>query len=113
MKRYVLSAAYKTPPLFVYEDLPKQESDLLSALQVSFKPYSGPLDIDTMGFPKDLSTAIKNWDANYQRTFCDSDPKQSGFETPELASKHREEGQKLCELIHNFFGDEISVEYRS
>jgi hypothetical protein len=112
MKKYVLSAAYSTPPLFIYDEMPKGEATLLGSLGVSARPYSGSVNVDTLGLPIELSEAIKSWDSEYQQTFCASDPKSSGFDDTELERQYHEEGERLCRLVAEQLGTEVTVEYR-
>lgn len=112
MKKYVLSAAYGTPPLFVYEEMPQTEKALLGNLNVSARPYSGPQNIDALGLSSELSEAIENWDSQYQNTFCSSDPKASGFEDPTLERMHHKEGERLCGLLGKHLGESAIIEYR-
>lgn len=112
MKKYVLSAAYGTPPLFVYEEMSQTERALLSNLNVSARPYSGPQNIEALGLSFELSEAIKEWDNLYQNTFCSSDPKASGFGDPTLERMHHEEGKRLCALLGQHIGETATVEYR-
>lgn len=111
MKKYVLSGAYKTPPLFVSEEIDDKKADLLNLLGVSKKPYRGPINFEDLDLSKTLIDALKCWDAKYQATFCASDPKSSGFECYEAESEYHNEGKKLCLLLKEELGTDVSVKY--
>ena len=113
MRKFVLSASYRTPPLFLYEELPIGEYNLLNSLGVSTKPYNGPVDIDKLEWPTDLINAIKVWDTKYQLTFCMTNPKASGFKTADLARQHQKEGERLKYLIQEQLGNAAVADYHT
>ena len=76
-------------------------------------------DVDTMGhvevedlpISKSLIKAINDWNAEYQSTYNDDYPPDSGFNTLEEDADHVSRGAVLAERLRAELGDSYFVQY--
>lgn len=76
-------------------------------------------DIDKMGYvePRSLPiapslvAAIKDWDQEFQQTFCEDYPPDSRFESEEARVQHNVRGVQLWKRLQKELGAGTSVEF--
>lgn len=72
----------------------------------------GHIDVEDLPVSEQLKRAIQAWDSQYQSTFDDEYPPDSGFISPELEAAHERQGAELAERLQEELGDGYSVEYK-
>ncbi|MES9962699.1 MAG: hypothetical protein ABW116_04115 [Candidatus Sedimenticola sp. 20ELBAFRAG] len=79
-----------------------------------FDPESmGHVDLVDLPISDELRLAISTWDDEYQGTFNDEYPPDSGFDSPEVDQDHIERGAILAERLQSELGSEYKVEYQA
>jgi hypothetical protein len=94
MKTFRLGAVYGAPPIF------------------------NP-DVDEMGYvePSDLQISphlfaqLREWNAEFQQTFSDHYPPDSGFESEDERNRHNERGAELAALLQQELGARVRIEF--
>ncbi|TPG72822.1 hypothetical protein [Pseudomonas mandelii] len=71
----------------------------------------GHIDIDDLPISQGLKIKISEWDCEYQATFDDDYPPDSGFGSPEEKFRHVAEGKKLADELQQELGSSYTIEY--
>ncbi len=58
-----------------------------------------------------LRSQIKEWDLEYQKTFCEDYPPDSKFETLEDLERHNARGLVLAEQLQKELGDQYEIQF--
>jgi hypothetical protein len=85
---------YLAPPLFC----PDQEK-------------MGHIDIDDLPLSRNLKEELSLWDKEYQATFNDDCPLDSGFSSLEDEIRHKNAGMMLAKKIQQELNGEYLIEY--
>lgn len=72
----------------------------------------GHIDVEELPVSEELKRAIQAWDSEYQSTFNDDYPPESGFASSELEVAHTRQGAELAERLQAELGEGYSVEYK-
>lgn len=73
----------------------------------------GHIELIDLPISDDLRSAISLWNDEYQDTFNNEYPPDSGFNNPKVDRNHVERGRKLAEMLQNELGPEYRVEYQA
>ena len=76
-------------------------------------------DLDRMGYieltelklPPTLIREIDHWNHEFQDTFCEDYPPDSGFDSLERKTQHNNRGADLAHLIQKELGGEVLVRF--
>ncbi|MEZ6964598.1 MULTISPECIES: hypothetical protein [Aeromonas] len=71
----------------------------------------GHIDVNELPLSKDLKDKITAWDSEYQATFNNDYPPDSGFSLPEMERRHIAEGQQLAKRLQLELGRGYKVDY--
>jgi hypothetical protein len=71
----------------------------------------GHVDIEDLPVSRSLSDKIRMWDDEYQSTFNDEYPPDSGFCSPQEKVRHVNEGCLLAQEMQAELGDSYKIEY--
>ncbi len=71
----------------------------------------GHVDIDELPISLALKSQILAWDCEYQETFNEDYPPDSGFSSPEAERKHVAEGARIAKSLQQELGEDYTVEY--
>ncbi|MGR2741122.1 hypothetical protein ACUY1T_21980 [Billgrantia sp. Q4P2] len=71
----------------------------------------GHVEVDELPISQALKAQILAWDSEYQATFNDDYPPDSGFGSPEAESMHIAEGSRLAKSLQQELGGDYMVEY--
>ena len=71
----------------------------------------GHVDIDELPISQALKAKVLAWDSEYQATFNDDYPPDSGFSSPEAERMHIAEGSQLAKSLQQELGGAYMVEY--
>lgn len=72
----------------------------------------GHIDVEDLPISMELKRAISDWDNEYQETFDDDYPPDSGFTSPDLEAAHKKQGVDLAKRLKKELGENYSIEYR-
>ena len=84
---------------------------LASPIFLSDVDCMGHVDIADMAISRGLARDISSWDHEYQSTFNDEYPPDSGFDSLGESNRHSNEGRCLAERLQQELGSEYVVEY--
>jgi hypothetical protein len=73
----------------------------------------GYVDLDDLHLPSKLLARIKKWNDEFQLTFFDDYPPDSGFKTTSDLEQHNSVGAELAELIQKELGSDVLIEFVS
>jgi hypothetical protein len=88
MRKIRFGAVYCAPPVFLAD-----------------VENMGYLEVEDLSIPQALVAEIRAWDAEFQRTFNDEYPPDSGFHTAEDLAAHN------AEKLRNVLGSEAEIEF--
>ena len=71
----------------------------------------GHIDIEDLHISQQLSEMIINWDNQFQVTFNDDCPPESGFKSSEDLLKHNQYGKTLASLLEKELGDNVRIDF--
>lgn len=71
----------------------------------------GHIDIEDLPISQNLNDKIRLWDDEYQSTFNDLYPPDSGFSSAQEKVRHVNEGRRLAQEMQAELGDGYKVEY--
>jgi hypothetical protein len=71
--------------------------------------HVGNIDPDSLPISNALKLRLAFWARAYDETLDMADPKSSGFETEEKASKFREEQRKLRDALRDELGPDFTI----
>lgn len=71
----------------------------------------GYVDLDDLHLPSELLARIENWNNEFQQTFFDDYPPDSGFKTKDDLAQHNTLGIELAGLIQKELGSDLFVEF--
>ena len=71
----------------------------------------GHIDIGDLPISRTLSDKVKLWDDEYQSTFNDEYPRDSGFCFPQEKVRHVNDGRGLAQEMQAELGSSYNVEY--
>ncbi len=94
MKEFRFGAVYGAPPIF--------NSDL---------EQMGYIDPSELNLPDSLCKAINTWTQEFQETFCEDYPPESGFDSLEKRTLHNSRGRELALLLQKTLGDDTLVRF--
>lgn len=94
MKRIRFQAEYMAPPLF--------DPDPITM---------GHIEIASLKLSEKLTAAIVEWDYEYQNTFNENYPPDSGFSTTGQLLQHNLRGAELASLIKKELGNDFIVDF--
>lgn len=94
MKLLRLGAVYGAPPVF------NPEIDEM-----------GYVDLDDLHLSMNLLARLEKWDSEFQQTFFDDYPPDSGFKTNADLARHNALGAELAELIGKELGPDVLIEF--
>ncbi len=94
MRHIRFGVGYMAPPFFV--------SDV---------EEMGHIDTEDLDISEGLRKRIVKWDAVFQNTFVDYNPRDSGFLSEQDLNKHNNEGVEIAELLRLELGSDVNVEF--
>lgn len=94
MKIYRLSAEYCVPPIF--------NTDV---------DEMGPIAIAELNLSASLRDELEKWDLEFQQTFSDDYPPDSGFQSEDDQHRHNQRGAELAVLLQKELGPDVTVEF--
>ncbi len=71
----------------------------------------GHIDFDEMGLSNDLLSRIREWDNDFQNTFDENYPPDSGFKSENDVFLHNLEGKEISVLMQKELGKDFLVEF--
>ncbi|WP_144770057.1 hypothetical protein [Herbaspirillum sp. SJZ099] len=71
----------------------------------------GHIDPSDLPISKNLCNEINDWNQEFQKTFCDFYPPDSGFPTPDAELDFKRRGAVLAEKLQAELGKEFHIEY--
>ena len=71
----------------------------------------GHVPIEDLRLSPQLSEMIINWDNQFQLTFNDDCPQESGFKSFEDLLTHNQHGKMLASLLEKELGDNVRIEF--
>lgn len=71
----------------------------------------GHVEVDELPISQALKVQILAWDSEYQATFNDDYPPDSGFSSPEAESMHIAEGSRIAKKLQLELEGTYTVEY--
>ncbi|MFL9872956.1 hypothetical protein [Paraburkholderia megapolitana] len=71
----------------------------------------GYVDLSDLHISLHLLTQLKDWDVEFQQTFSDDYPPDSGFKFEEDRNRHNERGTQLAALLEQELGTEVRVNF--
>lgn len=71
----------------------------------------GHVDVDALPVTDELKNKLKLWHADYQSTFDENYPPNSGFICRDADQAHIERGRQLAEQLRIELGEGYKVEY--
>ncbi len=71
----------------------------------------GHVAIEDLDISEGLRKRIVKWDAVFQNTFVDYNPRDSGFLSEQDLNKHNNEGAEIAELLRLELGSDVNVEF--
>jgi hypothetical protein len=92
MKKIRFGVSYYAPPFFC-GDIDKM----------------GYIDFEDMNIPDELISDIRIWDSEYQKTFSEENPPNSGFKTKQEVIQHNLRGTVLFERLKDSLGFDMEV----
>jgi hypothetical protein len=94
MKIFRMRAVYGAPPIF-NPDIDEMGHVELSDLHIS----------------SNLLSQINDWNVEFQKTFYDDYPPDSGFKYDEDRNRHNERGAELAFLVQQELGAEVRISF--
>lgn len=73
----------------------------------------GHVDIDDLPLSRDLKEELSLWDKEYQATFNNDYPPDSGFSSPEEEIRHKNAGMMIAKKIQKELDGRYLIEYFS
>ncbi|MES2165162.1 MAG: hypothetical protein V4476_28740 [Pseudomonadota bacterium] len=92
MKTLRFGATYGAPPFFD-----------------SSMENMGYVEVAAIDLPPQLVEEINLWDSQFQATFCDDYPPDSGFDSVEKLNLHNSHGAELAASIQRNVGAEVTI----
>lgn len=71
----------------------------------------GHLDVDDLPISDALKKNLKNWYQEYQSTFNEEHPQNSGFCSLQMAIVHAKKGESIAKQMQIELGENYRVEY--
>lgn len=71
----------------------------------------GHVDIDRLPISPSLKSQILIWDCEYQETFNEDYPPDSGFSSLDAERLHSAEGERIAKSLQQELGGDYAVEY--
>jgi hypothetical protein len=71
----------------------------------------GQFTPEDLGLPEDLIEEIHAWDSEFQETFCDEYPPDSGFHSRQKVLEHNSKGKELAQKIRDVLGPEVNITF--
>lgn len=71
----------------------------------------GYVDISDLNLSPGLFLRLEKWNNEFQETFCDDYPPDSGFKKNDDLLAHNALGAELVDLIRNELGSSVSIEF--
>lgn len=75
--------------------------------------HVGPVDPDSLEIGRQLKKDIAKWAATYDATFCEQNPSESGFTSPDAKSAFEAEGRRIWRELQRELGSKYKVAYFS
>lgn len=72
----------------------------------------GHLEIDDLEISDDLKRQLKVWDKEFQDTFNDDYPPDSGFSSRQQLQRHIQQGYKLVTKLQLELGESYKINYQ-
>lgn len=94
MKIFRLGVVYGAPPIF--------QAD------VDQMGYVDPVDLN---LPRYLLVDLDEWNMEFQKTFCEEYPPDSGFGTVDDRERHNARGVDLAKLLQKELGSDAVIEF--
>ncbi len=107
--KIVLSSEFMTSPIFKYE----KEDQVLKRLGFAERKASGPVDITSLPISDALKESISRWDQQFQDTFDNNYPPDSGFVSPNLRAAHINQGVQLAQWLQQELGKDYHVAFKA
>jgi len=64
-----------------------------------------------LGLPRSLIMDIEAWNQDFQSTYCDDYPPESGFSSPEQVCQHNCRGLELTRRIQEVLGSDWTIKF--
>lgn len=94
MKKFRLGVEYGAPPIF--------------QVDVDQMGHIDPVDLNLSKF---LLINLNEWDMEFQKTFCDEYPPDSGFKIMDDQDRHNAQGIELAKFLQKELGSHAVIEF--